>query len=220
MEYKEFNINISKAELDSVFENYSIISLLDLMGKQFPNVYNQDVGVFEGYTLYQHTFMVLNQFEKYYCDTVLPGELNKDVFRLFLALHDIGKPKAVKMHDLRLQHQYSSEYITILFEFLQISLDDTRTLISILNFDLGGYLRGRISIEQTAERIKLLSLNSSKSINEFFELIVLYFKVDAGSYTENAGGMYSLDNLFVFDEVNRQINLEPNVQNKMDLLKF
>jgi len=190
------------------------------MGKQFPNVYNQDVGVFEGYTLYQHTFMVLNQFEKYYCDTVLPGEFNKDVFRLFLALHDIGKPKAVKMDDLRLQHQYSSEYITILFEFLQISLDDTRTLISILNFDLGGYLRGRISIEQTAERIKLLSLNSSKSINEFFELIVLYFKVDAGSYTENAGGMYSLDNLFVFDEVNRQINLEPNVQNKMDLLKF
>ena len=218
MKNELFDINISKAELDSVFDNYSINSLLNLMDKQFPNMYNLDVGVFEGYTLYQHTFMVLSQFEKYYCDKILPGEFNKDVFRLFLALHDIGKPKAVMMDDLKLQHQYSSEYITILFEFLQISQDETRNLISIINFDLGAYLRGRVSIKQTHESVIQLALNTSMSLTEFFELIVLYFKVDAGSYTENAGGIYSLDNLFVFDEESLQINLASEVQSKIDLI--
>ena len=218
MKKEAFDINITKAELDSVFENYSIISLLNLMDKQFPNMYNQDVGVFEGYTLYEHTFMVLSQFEKYYCDKILPGKFNKDVFRLFLALHDIGKPIAVYVGDLKLQHQYSSEYITILFEFLQISLDETRALMSILNFDLGDYLRGRVSIEQTRESLIQLALNASMSLNESFELIVLYFKVDAGSYTENAGGIYSLDNLFVFDEESLQINLASEVQSKIDLV--
>ena len=53
---------------------------------------------------------------------------------------------------------------------------------------------------------------------DIFELLCIFFKLDAGSYTENAGGKKSLDHLFIFDEKNKNIDLAPDIKKRIDLI--
>ena len=47
--------------------------------------------VSEGYSLRQHIYYVLTQFNKYFADKRLPAGLSAEVFRKILAVHDLGK---------------------------------------------------------------------------------------------------------------------------------
>jgi len=51
---------------------------------------------------------------------------------------------------------------------------------------------------------------------DFFELEKILFKVDAGSYTADAGGIESLDYLFKFG---KRLELADSPKNKIEALK-
>lgn len=55
------------------------------------------------YKIKEHTINVLNQFEKYFASHF--SEIEIEVYRLFLLLHDIGKPIAHKKGNR--ENQYS-----------------------------------------------------------------------------------------------------------------
>ena len=77
------------------------------------------------YTIKEHTMNVLNQFEKYFSNSF--SEIEIDVFRLFLLLHDIGKPIAHKKGNR--DNQYS-ETIRIISENKQkLNLSDNDFLL-------------------------------------------------------------------------------------------
>ena len=60
--------------------------------------------------------------------------------------------------------------------------------------------------------------STNMPFDDIFELLCIFFKLDAGSYTENAGGKKSLDHLFIFDEKNKNIDLSPDIKKRIDLI--
>lgn len=54
----------------------------------------------------------------------------------------------------------------------------------------------------------------------FLELLLIYYQVDAGSYTEDAGGIKSLDHLFVFNRAKGWMYFSAIVAVKVDQLKI
>ena len=66
-------------------------------------------------------------------------------------------------------------------------------------------------IEQMAESTDI-------PLDDIFQLLCIFFKLDAGSYTENAGGIKSLDHLFIFDEKNKNISFSSDINKRIDLI--
>ena len=198
------------------FEPYKLV---DLIAKEYPNTYNKDAGLWEKYTIRQHTLMVMHQFEKYFGSRPLPGNIKTSYFRLFLALHDIGKPKAIASGGKHLQHQYTAPMVKEIFNKLEIDELHTNLAVTLVTGDpIGKYIRGKISVAETKkiilENAKLVGLETLA----FFELQLIAYKVDAGSYTEDAGGKYSLDKLFDFNSDAKTLAFSKKIQQKIDLL--
>jgi len=218
-EQTKFKLEFQSDELKKVLadENFSPAKLLLLLEKQYPNTYEQDVGVFEGYTLQQHTLMVMKQFEKYFGKKDLPSGIDRNIFRLILALHDIGKPKAISEGGKHLQHEYTQISIRSLFKGLDSNESSTDLALALVSGDpIGKYLTGQMTTTQTKMAIEEMADRAKIPMDKFFELLCIYYKVDAGSYTENAGGLRSLDDLFDFDEQNNNLNFAPHIQNKIE----
>lgn len=216
-------LEFTSADLREIFEDekFSPEKLILLLERQYPNTYKQGVGVWEGYTLERHTLMVMRQFEKYFGDKDLPSGIDNDMFRLVLALHDVGKPEAISNGGKHLQHEYTQQYIQSLFEALGIDQRHTDLALVLASGDpIGKYLTSRMDAMQTRTAIEQMANSAKMSVDEFFELLCIYYKVDAGSYTENAGGLRSLDDLFNFDEANHNLNFAPHVQSRINQLGF
>ena len=219
----QLELQFQICELEEVFEdeNFSPEKLVALLEKQYPDIYEQGTDVWEGYTLEQHTLMVMKQFEKYFSDKTLPANIDKDNFRLILALHDIGKPEAIAKGGKHLQYKYTQQYVQKLFDKLEIDEKHTDLALALISRDpIGKYIAGRTDILDTRTDIEDMAVKAGIPTEDFFELLCTYYKSDAGSYTENAGGFKSLDDLFEFDEENRKLDFSSRIQNKIDQLGF
>jgi len=195
--------------------------IIDLIRKQYPDTYEKDVGVREKYTLEEHTLMVMKQFEKYFWNKILPWDIDLNMFRLILALHDIGKPEAISKGGKHLQHKYTQIYIESLFEALHIDERHTKLALVLTSGDpIGKYLTSKIDATETRKAIEEMANNAEMPISEFFKLLCIFYKSDAWSYTENAGGLKSLDSLFNFNEKGRNLAFAPDTQEKIDQLGF
>ena len=185
--------------------------LLDVLKEnvQLRRNYSDSVGVWEGLSLEKHTLMVLNQFEKYFSDMILPGNFNQKLFRLMLALHDIGKPEALRQGDKWKQHRISTEIIQSLASYLPFSVKEVMDIITFVNGDpIGSYLRGRLSLEESINLIQYMNQKCSYDLNDFFNLMIIYYQVDAGSYTKDAGGLPILDSIFQKEETTGRFLLD------------
>lgn len=151
------------------------------------------------YTIREHTIIVLNQFEKYFASNF--SAIETEVFRLFLLLHDIGKPIAYKKGNR--DNQYA-ETIRIIFENTQeLGLSDNDFLLfkAILNIDsLGLYMQNKISLDDALDSIKEQSSLSYFDIKSFFYLLSVYYQCDVASYTKDAGGLKYLEYLFEYQD--------------------
>ena len=179
------------------------------------------------YTLEQHTLLVMNEFEKHY--SKIDIVINKDLFRLMLALHDIGKPRAYLEGNINNQYGYTVEIINRLRSLLPFSKTEIDLCIALVSTDtLGMYLRGQLSIENAKHQI--IDLTSKTNFNNifFFNFMVIYYQCDIAGYTTDAGGLAYLEYLFeykdnkkVFDIVNRRLKFSPIFETKfVELEKF
>ena len=215
--------HIDREDLDNVLNapDYTPEKLIELLKKQYYYFYKHDSGVWEGYTIEQHTLMVLNQFEKYFGNKDLPAGFDKNIFRLILALHDIGKPSAIVNGGKQHQHKYTWKYVRNIFRHLNIDKRTSDIALTLVSGDpLGAFIKGHINKEETKRILEKMAARINLPASQFFELLIVYFKSDAGAYTENAGGLPSLDHLFDFDEKNRNLNFSPEVQARIDELGF
>lgn len=213
---------LTRDELDRHFlTNYSPEALVELLDSQFAQLYQQDGGNWEGYTIAQHTVKVLSQFDRYYAHQPLPGAVSSQLFRLFLALHDIGKPIAISI-DLAgksSQHRYTWQLMSGFYQQLEVGKEFIDMSNALLHGDpLGAYLRSRRPQAETEILIRQQAASTALSVPEYFELLQIYYKVDAGSYTEDAGGKRSLDTLFDFDHQTPALRFAGVVRQKIDRL--
>ncbi|MEF2175957.1 MAG: hypothetical protein V3575_05770 [Candidatus Absconditabacteria bacterium] len=221
----DFQINEiekTKSDIGNLFSNntYTAEKLLNILELALPGIYNQNTGVWENYTLREHTLMVLNQFDKYFGDKPLPGLIDKNLFRLLLGLHDIGKPFAISMGNKELQHYYNPIIIEKIFDNLGVDINHKRvSLLLSSNDTIGKLLQKKIDIKQAQLEFENNKIQSGMEKNDFFNIQLIYFMVDAGSYTVDAGGKYSLDRYFKFNPKIGIMILKPKFYNLIIQIK-
>ena len=195
-------------------EPFDAKTLIDAMKPVVPDTYERSVGVGEGYTLERHTLMVLGQYMKYFNGRSLPGGLTHPQFRLFLAMHDLGKPEAHRRGNKNDQARFNLPLFQSLFPFQPFIGPAQRDMLeSFLTDDpVGGYLRNKRGNHVTEQSMvffrdtcvsrleQMYSPRFGVTRSEYLEAFLVYYMVDAGSYTLDAGGSRSLDHHFHFGE--------------------
>lgn len=193
--------------------------LLDLLktSLNLSSIYEQKV---RHYILEKHTLLVMNEFEKYFSTTELPT--SKNLFRLMLALHDIGKPKAFNEGNKNNQYQYTVEMINNVRNALPFQSNEIDLIIALVGNDvLGLYMQNLISIENAKQQIIKLAQQTNLPVSAFYKLITVYYQCDIGSYTADAGGLAYLEHIFeyqngskVFDLNKQRLNFSPKFETK------
>ena len=198
-QYNTYKVNLESINTVLNGESFSPQQLLNAF-KESPYVnslFNEKVGVKEKYTLEQHTLMVLTQFEKYFAHSWNSPILGINKFRILLALHDIGKPLAIRYEgDKSYQHTYTSKILPIILQSFGLDFNESLIVSAIASQDyLGEYIQGKLSKNEAGKLINAKAREVDVSVEEFMKLLISYYKCDAGSYTSDAGGIASLDTL-------------------------
>ncbi len=170
--------------------------------KQEPELnelYSLSAGVGEGYSVEEHSRMVVESFEKEFMQS---GQtqmilqfvgLSSEEFILFLALHDIGKGRAVqefysacpKRKELELR--YTQEVIQRIAERYQLRAEAVSIFIQLLNDDaVGDFLKQRNPSEAAIAETKEAICRGARACGVddlgFLQLKTLFHQVDAASY--------------------------------------
>jgi len=193
---------------DRLFDRAGPAALLDELKRdpQLAREYAADAGVWQGYTLERHTLMVMTQFERYFARALPTGR--RRLMRAVLALHDSGKPAAVRAGDKSRQHEFTLPLVRRHLSRLGFTSADVALGEALVDNDLLGHLiRGKLSLEQARRQTVELSRRAGVSPAEFLSLLEPFYLCDAGSYTVDAGGPpavdsgknRTLDALFEFD---------------------
>lgn len=216
------NIQFIKEVLDTVLYNdeFSPEKLIEFLSVDMEDIYTADAGVWEGYTIGEHTLMAMYQFERYFSKEVLPGNFDKGIFRFVLALHDVGKVEAIRNGNKDDQHEYTVEILEKIFEHINLKKQSRDIAIALIEADcLGTYIHGKNNLQETVLLLKSCVNRAGIDMQDFFELLTIFYRCDAGSYTEDAGGLKSLDHLFVFDRKKPKLGFVTGIAKKMDVLK-
>lgn len=164
------------------------------------------------YSLEDHTLLVANQFEKYFTKVwknTLEDSIDIDLFRYFLLLHDIGKPKAEASGDRKNQYKYSSKIIIQLWNDLTFSDQQLSLVLGLLKGDpIGEYFQKIIPLKKCISEIIDANKNTSIKLKDFFRVFMIYYQCDTAAYTKDAGGYPFLENLFIYEKGEKQFDKE------------
>ena len=215
-------VSVARKKLDAVLADpeHMALDVLDAF-PELQKIYDKDAATIEGYSLRQHTLMVLRQFEKYFANAKFPENVDAHFMEVILALHDIGKPQAAETGDVKKQHDYTSAMMRSLLSQLAYSPEQINVAIALVDGDpIRKFLYPHPNDPQdVAERICEKARLANMSPEDFFDLLTIYFQSDAGSYTVNAGGKASLDRMFIFEPSEGRMSFAPRVEEKIQALK-
>ena len=150
------------------------------------------------YLLKEHTLLVLGAFERYFSPNDLP--VNKDLFRVFLALHDIGKPLAFDNGDKSNQYAHTKEIIKQIWPQLQFSNSELQLALCLSEGDLiGEYFQNRKDVDSVFTSFRNLSIEYGIELSCLVRLFLIYYQCDIAAYTSDDGGFKFLEHLFEYD---------------------
>lgn len=157
-------------------------------------LYSKDAGVSEGYTILEHTKLVLETAAKWrgsFESKVLPLATWKE-FLLFLALHDIGKgvakenESAIFGTSITAKENELKNTQAILQQVMKhVGIDENKiTLFStLLTYDSQGlYLRSLISKKEALDNITEMAFIAKVPLKQMYDLLEVFHAVDAASY--------------------------------------
>ena len=131
--------------------------------------------------------------------------------KVFLAIHDIGKPKAENKGNKDLQHLYSIQLFNEVKDKFELTENEQDIFIALLSDDpLGKYLQSSISLDEAISLIQKTAASNNLKVDDLFKLLTVYYQVDAGSYTKDAGGYPYLEKLFKYNSENKIIDESKN----------
>jgi hypothetical protein len=195
---------MSKIDMDMIFSDpFKLICYLKTTF-DFTKLFEKQV---RHYTIEKHTFVVLQQFESYFAKTFNDSICNINLFRFFLALHDIGKPIAFAKGDKAEQYKYTVEIIRNLkgkVPFTNYQIELTCTLAG--DDPLGVYFQDKLGILHTADAIRKMAEHSGIAADRFFRLLTIYYQCDTASYTKDSGGIPFLERLFLYRNERKVFN--------------
>jgi hypothetical protein len=216
------DLALTRADIDAVVidPDHEVATFLKLFEPDFKSLLDADSGVWEKYTLRRHTTMVLGQYRKYFRDKPLP-HLDHPFFETVLALHDIGKPLAIAAGDKRLQHDYTVPIMRAVLGKLDFPARQIDIALAVVHGDtIGHYLKDEEpDMERYVAELEERASHSGLSTEDFLRLSSMFFQIDAGSYTEDADGLRSLDALFSFHPEEGSMTFSPLIEKKMQKLR-
>ena len=235
------NFDRAGLESDCKPSSYSPKKLVNFFGNRYKDEYKSPSYVWEEekdggcyrhlYSIKCHTIRVIEQFEKFnsFNGKLLSDDLiDKNLFRVILTLHDIGVHSAVQegkqfgentVTAKKRQHPHTTRYIkSILTELLFNDSDISFARALVSGDPIGNYLKngGRTAASMQISR---MADTAQLPIQDFFNVLTVFYMCDASSYTENGGGIRSLDHLFIFDRKNRALRFAYTEKGKMDDLE-
>jgi len=166
---------------------------------ELAGLFGSDAGVKEGYTVEGHTRTVLSNWRKQATPESLKeiggragSERMSELMEHVVALHDIGKPIAIKGGDKSKQH---SKTLPILEKQLQSQgfspkeITIAKTLVG--NDVIGRLIQGKINVATAASSLTKLAEQSGLNAADYFSLQASLYKADASSYPSLAGSIFS-----------------------------
>lgn len=201
---EEWLVNIHKTEpiedntaLNSD-NNKQFIDNVIKLDARFPEYFQTQV---RHYKLYDHVLLVLNELDKYFGSFKESDLESYDRFKLFLVLHDIGKPLAFNAGNKDDQHKISLEIFNDINDKIDLNEHIKDTFKALLSDDpLGKYFQNKLTIEETTDLINEIANNNRLQLKTYFDKLTVYYQVDAGSYTKDAGGLPYLEHLFEYKD--------------------
>jgi hypothetical protein len=216
-------VTVSSEELREVISNpnHTADDVFALFIKDFGHLFQRPAGVIEGYTLGQHTRMVLKQYHKYFKETHFPEGTDGVFFETIIALHDIGKPEASEAGEIDRQYVYHETHLVNILPQLGFTDEQVKIAISLISSDpIREYLyKHRTDAQFVVDSIKRKAEASGLELKDFWHLLKLIWMCDAGSYTVDAGGKASLDRMFVFEPDEGEMHLAPHMQKYFESLE-
>ena len=173
---------------------FSVESLVLEKAPHLRAVYALEAGVSEGYTVLEHSKMVVERALKYRdkIEARLPPCITFERFALFLALHDGGKGAGhsevpPKLRTPQNMKRAEIKGTILLMEMNQhalgLSNEELALFKALVEKDsMGSYIQNKIS---PSSCLKLMGEGAKKAhihINDFITLMDLYHNCDAGSY--------------------------------------
>lgn len=208
---------VQKALEKDPFDPQSLIEALST-DETLKALFEADAGVWEGYSIQTHTRMVFNVFENFQLNNI-PEEISLKLMRTLVAVHDIGKPLALKAHgNVLRQHEYTSPLVQKVLIELGFNAKEINLGLAIIKQDfLGNLFRGIDNLETVAQQITDVSKkNTHLNPNTFLKILKIYYMSDAGAYTSQAGkgvtdyAPDSLGRIFAFNPENKTMEFSAN----------
>lgn len=150
---------------------------------QLKDLFAADAGVSEGYTIEEHTRMVLAELEKQWRILELTNNVSLNTMQMIVALHDIGKPLALAVGDKKFQHKMTLPIVRrVMREQGFVEQEITLAEMLIDEDVIGECIRGIITPERAFELLKRKAEKARMDVKDYFLLQKLFYMVDAGSY--------------------------------------
>lgn len=213
-DYRKLKDTIIKLEkLAEIYDKFLKEDYAIAVKEKFHEIFLEDAWIWEAYSIATHTHTVITNFEKYFPEDRFPENFDREIFKLILALHDIGKPEAIANEWKDAQHEYTSHMIKEFFDEIQMDEKYKNFAVALVWVDvIWGYLQNKISLEEVKRELELRAMNSDFDRKTFIELLTIFFRCDAGAYTSWAGQFESLDHLFDFNFNNMILDFDMNVK--------
>ena len=172
-------LSFDRGELEGVLNelDYTPEKLVALFEKDFKREFSSNAGVWEKYTIKQHTLMVLKQFDKYFNSIQLPLGIPHKFFRVMLVLHDIGKPEAIVRGGKQLQYEYTKRLMIPILSELKYTDQEINIATALVSADpIGSYLAKHNSAQKSAEIIR----SSAYCISTIWSMLAVILKMLVG----------------------------------------
>ena len=186
-----------RGEIVKEEEAAAILSVESLVLGKAPHlraVYELDAGVFEGYSVLEHSQMVVERAIWYReeIEPRLPESLPFDRFILFLALHDAGKGVGHRevaaqfktpMNLKRAECDATILLMEINQNVLGITDEELGLFRAMVEHDtIGTYLKNEIGFSAALDRLSQGAIKAKIELSDFVTLMDLYHRCDAGAY--------------------------------------
>lgn len=209
-ERNETDGELIQESIHSIFLDYQPSVAILFFKERYSNLRSFYETKVRHYSLENHTLLVANQFEKFFSgiwNNTYETSIDINLFRCFLLLHDIGKPKAEASGNRKNQYQYSSEIIKEIWEDLPFSDKQLDLVLGLLKGDpIGEYFQNLTTLDECFSKIISANDRTGVGIEGFFNLFMVYYQCDIAAYTKDAGGYSFLENLFIYENGEKQFD--------------
>ncbi len=225
---EDLPLTLEKGDFEGLKGNFISKDILAALKKDpiLKRLLEDDTGV-DG-PLEGHCQRVIANFERFFASSFeFPKPMTSQLFRLFLALHDLAKPgmQGLAKNEERItaEHEITSKMMEKVLSLLGFSGEQVQWCQFLVKRDpIGDYLKAsgeEVSLREAEllKHVKEASHALSVSPREYFDVHFCYYMCDAGSYTKVAGSQ-GLDAHFLFDLEHSKMQLASHNQSKIEKL--